>query len=289
VTGQRVDGALLEVSRLNKVFPLRGGFGRSRDAIHAVRDLDFVVKRHGSLAIVGESGSGKTTTARIIVGLEHATSGTVRFEGRDLTIPPRRADRRTQKREIQMVFQNPYASLNPRQTAVQTLGEVLAFHRVVKRRDRPACIVELLRQVGIDEREARRRPRELSGGQCQRIAIARALAVEPQLLVLDEAVSSLDVSTQAQILNLLADLRERLGLTMLMISHDLAVVRQVADDIIVMHEGVAVEQGTVESVLTAPQDPYTQRLIASVPAGPGSLAAPPKTAEARSEAASKTH
>lgn len=265
MTERRTDGVLLEVSRLSKVFPLRGGFGRSAGVIHAVRDLDFAVKRHGSLAIVGESGSGKTTAARIIVGLEKATSGTVCFEGRDRTVRPRRADRRAWSRQVQMVFQNPYASLNPRRTAEQTLGEVLAFHQVVSPRDRPARVAELLRQVGIDEQEARRRPRELSGGQCQRIAIARALAVEPQLMVLDEAVSSLDVSTQAQILNLLADLRARLGLTMLMISHDLAVVRQVADNVIVMHEGRAVELGTVDQVLTAPQDPYTQRLIASVP------------------------
>src|SRR5262249_43964604 len=156
----------------------------------------------GALAIVGESGSGKTTTARIIVGLETATSGRVRFEGRDLSVRPRRAERRARARDVQMVFQHPYASLNPRDTGEQALGEMLAFHRIVPARERPARIAELLGQVGIARQEGRRRPRELSGGQCQRIAIARALAAEPQLIVLDEAVSALDVSTQAQILNL---------------------------------------------------------------------------------------
>ena len=268
----RTSDVLLEVTGLNKEFSLRGGFGRTADVIHAVRDLDFALHRHGSLAIVGESGSGKTTTARIIVGLETATSGRVQFEGRDLSVTPKRAERRARARDVQMVFQNPYASLNPRDTAEQALAEMLSFHRIVPARARKARIEELLHQVGIDEQEGRRRPRELSGGQCQRIAIARALAAEPQLIVLDEAVSALDVSTQAQILNLLASLRRSLSVTLLMISHDLAVVRQVADDVVVMHRGEAVERGTVDQVLSSPQHPYTQRLIASVPDGPGSLA-----------------
>jgi ABC-type glutathione transport system ATPase component len=266
--------ALLEIAGLNKDFPLRAGIGRAHDVIHAVRDLDLRIPRHGSLAIVGESGSGKTTTARIIVGLEDATSGSVRYEKRELSVRPRRKERRARARSIQMVFQNPYASLNPRQTAEQTLREVLSFHRIVPSHERSARIEELLAQVGIDQQEARRRPRELSGGQCQRIAIARALAAEPELMVLDEAVSALDVSTQAQILNLLSDLRARLGLTILMISHDLAVVRQVADEVVVMHQGRAVERGLVDQILDAPRDPYTQRLVASVPAGPGSLSIP---------------
>jgi ABC-type glutathione transport system ATPase component len=265
------NDVLLEIKGLSKQFRLRSEFGRTGEILHAVRDLDFVLHRHGSLAIVGESGSGKTTTARIIVGLEVATAGEVTFEGRSLSTRPRRRDRRARARQLQMVFQNPYASLNPRDTAEQTLREVLTFHGVVSRAGRSVRVSELLEQVGIDQTEARRRPRELSGGQCQRIAIARALAVEPQLMVLDEAVSALDVSTQAQILNLLADLRSRLGLSMLMISHDLAVVRQVCDEIVVMYQGRAVERGTVDAVLDSPQDPYTQRLVASVPDGPGSL------------------
>jgi ABC-type glutathione transport system ATPase component len=271
---QAPGDALLEIAGLNKDFPLRGGIGRSHDVIHAVRDLDLRIPRHGSLAIVGESGSGKTTTARIIVGLEDATSGSVRYEKRELSVRPRRTERRARARSIQMVFQNPYASLNPRQTAEQTLKEVLSFHRIVPSHSRSTRIEELLAQVGIDQQEARRRPRELSGGQCQRIAIARALAAEPELMVLDEAVSALDVSTQAQILNLLSDLRARLGLTILMISHDLAVVRQVADEVVVMYQGRAVERGLVDQILDAPRDPYTQRLVASVPAGPGSLSIP---------------
>lgn len=274
MTAQPAADALLEVANLNKDFPLRGGFGRSREVMHAVRDLSLAITRHGSLAIVGESGSGKTTTARIIVGLEHATSGSVRYAGKELSVRPRRKELRARARSIQMVFQNPYASLNPRQSAEQALGEVLAFHGVVPARDRSARIDELLGQVGIDQQEARRRPRELSGGQCQRIAIARSLAAEPELMVLDEAVSALDVSTQAQILNLLSDLRARLGLTILMISHDLAVVRQIADEVIVMHRGRAVERGPVGQILDAPRDSYTQRLVASVPVGPGSLSIP---------------
>jgi ABC-type glutathione transport system ATPase component len=263
---------LLEAERLSKTYRLRGGFRqRSGGTVDAVSELSFSIARHGSLAIVGESGSGKTTTARLILGLEQPSSGSVRFDGVELAAHPSRRDRRNRARQIQIVFQNPYQSLSPRQSALQTLAEVLDFHDVVPRAQRSARIAELLDQVGIDEEQARRRPRELSGGQCQRIAIARALAVSPQLMVLDEAVSALDVSTQAQILNLLDDLRSRLGLTMLMISHDLAVVRQVADDVLVMHRGRLVESGPTDRVLDAPEDPYTKRLIASVPRGPDSL------------------
>jgi oligopeptide transport system ATP-binding protein len=256
---------LFAVDGLRKEFRVRSGWRATALELAAVDDVSFAVHRGGSLAIVGESGSGKTTIARIIVGLEHATAGTVRFDGRLLSARPGPRDRKLRAREIQMVFQNPFMSLDKRQTAAEAIDEVLAFHEMVEPAERRERVMEVLEQVGLDAREAGRRPRELSGGQCQRVAIARALALEPKLLVLDEAVSALDVSTQAQILNLLASLRERLSLTMLMISHDLAVVRQISDDVVVMHRGRLVERGSADQVLSSPQEPYTQKLLASVP------------------------
>jgi oligopeptide transport system ATP-binding protein len=256
---------LLEVDRLVKDFKGRSGFGRSAETVRAVDEVSFAVPEHGSVAVVGESGSGKTTTARIVVGLESATAGRVSFRGQALDPNPGPAARRARAREIQMVFQNPFGSLDPRQTANDAIAEVLEFHRLADGSARRDRVAELLDQVGLDRDDAGRRPRELSGGQCQRVAIARALALEPELLILDEAVSALDVSTQAQILNLLVSLREQLSLTMLMISHDLAVVRQIADEVVVMYRGKAVERGAVDKVLSDPEHEYTKRLLASVP------------------------
>jgi ABC-type glutathione transport system ATPase component len=233
----------------------------------AVDDVGFEVGGGESLAIVGESGSGKTTVARMIVGLTRPTAGTIVACGRDRSTPARSAsERRRRGAEIQIVFQDPYSSLNPRQTAEQTLNEVLRLHgggrNAEERRARIATLGEL---VGLDARVLRALPGALSGGQRQRIAIARALAAEPRLIILDESVAALDVSIQAQILNLLSDIREETGVSYILISHDLAVVRQLTQDALVMRGGCVVERGPTQQILDDPQDPYTQLLRSSVP------------------------
>ena len=258
------ESPLLEVRGLSKKFRVQSGTDRAATIV-AVEDLDFAVEDGGALAIVGESGSGKTTTARMVIGLEVPSAGSIRLDGELLESSPTRRDRRRRARQIQIVFQNPYLSLDPRQSASEAVQEVLQFQfglRPSAARDRA---LEVLTWVGLGAKEAQARPRQLSGGQCQRIAIARALAAEPRLVVLDEAVSALDVSVQAQILNLLGDLRARTGIAYLFISHDLGVVRQVADDIVVMYRGRAVERGRVEEVLDRPAHPYTQKLVSSIP------------------------
>ena len=259
--------SVLEVERLRKVFRVRGaGHG---EEIVAVDDVSFTVADGESLAIVGESGSGKTTLARMLVGLETPTSGRISVAGTDRSAPARRAsERRRRGRETQIVFQDPYSSLDPRQTPASCIDEVLRLHFNRSGRERGARVQELAEQVGLDERQLQALPRALSGGQRQRVAIARALAAEPQVLLLDEAVASLDVSIQAQILNLLADIRAATGISYVLISHDLAVVRQITDSTIVMQRGVAVERGRTADILDAPKHPYTQLLRESVP-GPG--------------------
>ena len=255
----------LSVESLHKDFRLRSGLlGRSSRLV-AVQDVSFTIPASGSMAIVGETGSGKTTVARIIVGLETPTSGTVRVDGDVLSPAPGPRERRQRARMMQMVFQNPVLSLDPHQSIAKAIHEVVAFHELRPPESRHDRVRELLAAVGLDERLGDSRPQNLSGGQCQRAAIARALAAEPQLLVLDEPVSALDVSTQAQILNLLADLKEALGISLLTISHDLALVRQLADDVVVMCKGEMVESGTVEEVLTNPRHDYTRRLVEAVP------------------------
>src|SRR5690242_19627274 len=241
---------------------LRKEFGE----LVAVDDVTFTVPAAGSLAIVGESGSGKTTVARMIVGLEHPTRGTITACGNDRSQPARAArDRRRRGREVQIVFQDPYTSLDPRQTAEQTLSEMIRLHHGWPADRRQARVTELTDLVGLDSRQARALPRSLSGGQRHRVAIARALAAEPRVLILDEPVAALDVSIQAQVLNLLAEIRDRTGVSYILISHDLAVVRQLTDQAIVMHRGQVVERGATAQVLDDPQHPYTQRLRASVP------------------------
>ena len=257
--------ALLSVEQLRKVYPIHGA-GGVREELVAVDDVSFAVPRSGSLAIVGESGSGKTTVARIVAGLEGATSGSVSVDGQVRNggrIPWRQ--RKKQAGQVQMVFQDPYASLDPHQTVEEALEEVLREHF---RLARPEChirVAEMLETVGLDSRHAKAIPRALSGGQRQRVAIAKALAVRPQLLILDEAVSALDVSVQAQVINMLADVRASLDIGFLFISHDLGVVRQVSDECIVMHRGRLVEAGPTELVLSDPKEAYTRQLLSAIP------------------------
>jgi ABC-type glutathione transport system ATPase component len=232
----------------------------------AVEDVSFTVSAGRSLAIVGESGSGKSTIARMIVGLERPTSGSIEACGADRSLPARSAkDRRRRGREIQIVFQDPYTSLDPRQSAEATIDEVLRLHQdwdAARRRQRISELVEL---VGLDARQSQALPRALSGGQRQRVAIARALAAEPQVLILDESVAALDVSIQAQVLNLLADIRDETAVSYVLVSHDLAVVRQLTEDTIVLRRGSVVERGPTADVLDAPQHDYTRLLRSSVP------------------------
>ncbi len=248
--------AVLEVQGLRKVFGSQV----------AVNDVSFSLPEGGSLAIVGESGSGKTTVAKMIVGLERPTAGTIRACGHDRSTPARSSpDRRRRGREVQIVFQDPYTSLDPRQTVERTIDEVLRLHQgwgTDRRRER---VRELADLVGMDARQLRALPRWLSGGQRQRVAIARALAAEPRVVILDESVAALDVSIQAQVLNLLADIHDETGVSFLCISHDLAVVRQLTQETLVMWRGDIVERGPTAQVLDDPRDDYTKRLRASVP------------------------
>jgi ABC-type glutathione transport system ATPase component len=247
---------VLEVTGLRKQF----------GDLAAVNDVSFRLRPSRSLAIVGESGAGKTTVARMIVGLERPTSGTITACGHDRSWPARSArDRRRRGREVQIVFQDPYTSLDPRQNAEAAIDEVLRLHHGWPVGRRRARIAELTGLVGLDARQSRALPRFLSGGQRQRIAIARALAAQPAILILDESVSALDVSIQAQVLNLLVDIRDQTGVSYILISHDLAVVRQLTDETLVLHRGTVVERGATSQVLDNPQHPWTQRLRASVP------------------------
>jgi ABC-type glutathione transport system ATPase component len=254
--------AAAPVEPLLEVQGLRKEFG----AHVAVDDVSFAIAPGGSLAIVGESGSGKTTVAKMITGLVAPTAGTIRACGQDRSKPAKgAAERRRRGGEVQIVFQDPYSSLDPRQSGAAAIDEVLALHRGGSTEERRARVAELGALVGLDDRQLHALPRALSGGQRQRVAIARALAAEPRLLILDESVAALDVSIQAQVLNLLADVRAETGISYLLISHDLAVVRQITDDVIVMRNGQVVERGATREVLDAPQHEYTQLLRSSVP------------------------
>jgi oligopeptide transport system ATP-binding protein len=257
---------LLSVRDLHTSFPIRSALlQRKIGAVRAVAGVSFDLTAGRTLGLVGESGSGKTTLARTVIGLERPESGTVQFAGRDL-LTLSAAELRHTRREIQMVFQDPYASLNPRLTVEQIISEAWQVHPGVVPRDRwPAEVKDLLARVGLNPDHAGRYPHQFSGGQRQRVGIARALALKPRLVICDEAVSALDVSVQAQVLNLLVDLQADLGLTYLFIAHDLSVVRHLCDEVAVMYLGKVVETGTREQIFTAPVHPYTQALLSAVP------------------------
>ena len=257
--------ASLEVRDLAKHFPVSTGlFGRGTAVVKAVDGVSFDVHAGQTMAIVGESGCGKSTVARLVLRLIEPSRGTVRLDGRDLVgLSP--SELRAARGRLQIVFQDPYGSLNPRMTVGDMLAEPLMLHGTVPRGGRRARAAELLSLVGLRPESASRYPHEFSGGQRQRLAIARALAAEPKVIVCDEPVSALDVSIQAQILNLLADLQRRFGLAYVFISHDLSVVRQVADTVAVMYLGRFVETGKAAGVFERPRHPYSRALLAAVP------------------------
>ncbi len=256
--------ALLRVDNLVKHFPIhRHLFGRQTAVVHAVDGVSFELDSGQTMALVGESGCGKSTVGRLLLRLLDATAGKVWFDGKDLmTLSPQRL-RRT-RRELQMIFQDPYSSLNPRMTVEQTLVEPLALHGLAHGRQRERA-AELMDLVGLAPQYLQRYPHEFSGGQRQRIGIARALAVEPRLIVCDEPVSALDVSIQAQVVNLLQDLQRRLGLAYVFIAHDLAVVKHIASHVAVMYLGRIIEYADKRSLFVEPRHPYTQALLSSIP------------------------
>jgi oligopeptide transport system ATP-binding protein len=257
---------LLEVRKLKTYFPIRTGvFRRHTDNVKAVDDVSFTVEAGTTVGLVGESGSGKSTIGKTILKLIPPTAGQVLFQGRDV-LPLPESEFRPMRREMQMIFQDPFGSLNPRHTISQIVGEALEIHfPAMNRGERRERVAELLRQVGLKPEMMERYPHEFSGGQRQRIGIARALAVKPKFIVCDEPVSALDVSVQAQIVNLLQDLQAELGLTYLFIAHDLAIVEHISDHVLVMFHGKIVESASAEAIYENPQHEYTRKLLAAVP------------------------
>ena len=260
------SGPLIRVEHLVKEFPITRGiiFQKQIGAVHAVTDVSFEIMEGETLGLVGESGCGKSTTARLVARLLEPTSGSVVFGGKDISRASSQ-EMRPVRREIQMVFQDPYASLNPRHSVGQIIGAPFAIHEVEG--DRKAMVQELMARVGLNPEHYNRYPHEFSGGQRQRIGVARALALRPKVIICDEPVSALDVSIQAQVVNLLEDLQEEFGLTYLFISHDLGVVRHVSDRVAVMYLGRIVEMGERDQLYDNPRHPYTAALLSAVPKG----------------------
>jgi len=262
---------LVEVRDLAKHFPIKRGvvFQRKVGAVRAVDGVSFDVNRGETLGIVGETGCGKSTTARLIMRLHDATSGEVRFDGRDIT-RMKGAELKKVRPEMQMIFQDPYSSLNPRKTVGSIVSEPFAIHGLYPdKQARRREVRELMDTVGLNTEHYNRYPHEFSGGQRQRIGVARALALKPKLLIADEPVSALDVSIQAQVLNLLRDMQRRFGLTVVLISHDLSVVRHMCDRVAVMYSGKIVELAPNEQLYSHPSHPYTRELLAAVPRARG--------------------
>ena len=256
---------IVELENVKKYFPVRQGvFSRGHAHVHAVDDVTLTVRKGETLGIVGESGCGKSTTARLMLRLLDPTDGTIRFEGQDISRLSHR-QLRPLRREMQMIFQDPYASLNPRKTVEQIVSQPFAVHGGISKREAKLRVRELLDVVGLSREHATRYPHEFSGGQRQRIGIARALALNPKLIVCDEPVSALDVSVQAQILNLLRALQDEFNLTYVFISHDLSVMRQICTRIAVMYLGRIVELAESETIFEHPRHPYTALLISAVP------------------------
>jgi oligopeptide transport system ATP-binding protein len=271
---------LLEVKDLVKHFPIKSGIliDREVDQVKAVDGISFSIPRGQTLGLVGESGSGKSTACRAVLQLVQPTSGSIKFEGQEIAGYSRR-QMRPLRREMQMIFQDPYASLNPRKRIGQIVGDPLKRQDVASGSSLRKRVEELLERVGLGPEHYNRYPHEFSGGQRQRIGIARALALKPKLVIADEPVSALDVSIQAQIINLLDDLQDEFGLTYLFVAHDIGVVRHISDRIAVMHHGKIVEDGTADQVCEHPQDDYTKKLLSAVPVPD------PREARARNEAA----